>query len=357
MRPSDSLVPIGRGYGFPRRWPTSLRALVLCDRYVCSPTHRVSETGHRLSVAPELCEEERGPPRLPGRPLRACRGRTPRRIEACPRPTHGQALIAFEHFSTLGIRDGIVFEAAYPTAHALACLRFADGVAAIVARLATGSGGLTPGRTDFASAGRLGRAMARTGLRMMPTFPSPSLKFRTAGFPRYGFKASMSDGAFLQHGTVKLAPSMPAPRCSLRRRSPASATARWSGSASRLLLRASTGRCARGLASLPQGSLAPVRVVLSRSLIAYYDPIRQSRGHAATSRPCRLYAAPSLCGAPRRPARPSLLSLPCFPHVPSTLRRWVRCTLPLYWCRDARLPRVCTESPPTNSASASNARR
>src|SRR5438067_12515891 len=32
-----------------------------------------------------------------------------------------------------------------------------------------------------------GRAMARTGLRMMPTSPSPSLRFRTAGFPRYGF--------------------------------------------------------------------------------------------------------------------------------------------------------------------------
>src|SRR5437867_7415719 len=32
---------------------------------------------------------------------------------------------------------------------------------------------------------------------MMPTFPSPPLKFRTAGFPRYGFKASMSDRAFL----------------------------------------------------------------------------------------------------------------------------------------------------------------
>jgi hypothetical protein len=31
---------------------------------------------------------------------------------------------------------------------------------------------------------------------MMPTFPSSSLKFRTAGFPRYGFKAGMSDKAF-----------------------------------------------------------------------------------------------------------------------------------------------------------------
>ena len=37
--------------------------------------------------------------------------------------------------------------------------------------------------------------MARTGLRMMPTFPSPPLKFRTAGFPQYGFKAGISDEA------------------------------------------------------------------------------------------------------------------------------------------------------------------
>jgi hypothetical protein len=38
--------------------------------------------------------------------------------------------------------------------------------------------------------------MARTGLRMMPTFPSSPLKFRTAGFPQYGFKAGVSAGAF-----------------------------------------------------------------------------------------------------------------------------------------------------------------
>jgi hypothetical protein len=30
----------------------------------------------------------------------------------------------------------------------------------------------------------------------MPTFPPSSLKFRTAGFPRYGFKAGISDKAF-----------------------------------------------------------------------------------------------------------------------------------------------------------------
>ena len=38
--------------------------------------------------------------------------------------------------------------------------------------------------------------MARTGLRMMPTSPSPSLKSRTAGFPQYRFKASLSGRAF-----------------------------------------------------------------------------------------------------------------------------------------------------------------
>ena len=38
---------------------------------------------------------------------------------------------------------------------------------------------------------RSGRTMARTGLRMMPTFPRPSLSFRTAGFPRYGWKAGI----------------------------------------------------------------------------------------------------------------------------------------------------------------------
>ena len=57
----------------------------------------------------------------------------------------------------------------------------------------------------------------------------------------------------------------------------------------------SVSRCTRGPASLPQGSLAPAGVVLSPALIAYYDPIRQSRGHAAISPPCGLYAAPSLC--------------------------------------------------------------
>ena len=108
--------------------------------------------------------------------------------------------------------------------------------------------------------------MARTGLRMMPTFPSPPLKFRTAGFPQYGFKASMSDRAFLQARNLKPAPGIRSlPRSLLlpfarfrHRRSP--------GSMSKTI-GASTCRCAGGLPSLPQGSLAPVRVVLSPSTL------------------------------------------------------------------------------------------
>ena len=51
--------------------------------------------------------------------------------------------------------------------------------------------------------------MARTGLRMMPTSPSSPLRFRTAGFPQYGSKAGLSDGACLHAAPVKPAPGMP----------------------------------------------------------------------------------------------------------------------------------------------------
>ena len=44
--------------------------------------------------------------------------------------------------------------ASRPTAHTLACLRFAGLVTETVAKLATGSGGLTPGRAGFAPAGQ-----------------------------------------------------------------------------------------------------------------------------------------------------------------------------------------------------------
>ncbi len=66
----------------------------------------------------------------------------------------GEINIAFTENRTLGIRNAHSFRSHVPTAHALACLRFADLVTEIVARLTTGSGGLTPGRAGFAPAGR-----------------------------------------------------------------------------------------------------------------------------------------------------------------------------------------------------------
>ena len=49
---------------------------------------------------------------------------------------------------------------------------------------------------------------------MMPTFPSSSLEFRTAGFPRYGFKAGISDRACpddTAHASLGLPPSFALP--------------------------------------------------------------------------------------------------------------------------------------------------
>jgi hypothetical protein len=56
--------------------------------------------------------------------------------------------------STLGIREDYRFRGRSPTARTLACLRLACLVSKTNARLATGSGGLTLGRTGFAPAGR-----------------------------------------------------------------------------------------------------------------------------------------------------------------------------------------------------------
>jgi hypothetical protein len=50
----------------------------------------------------------------------------------------------------------------------------------------------------------------------MPTSPPPPLSFRTLGFPQYGWKAGLSDGAFPERGPVKPAPGMPEPTAGLR---------------------------------------------------------------------------------------------------------------------------------------------
>ena len=196
---------------------------------------------------------------------------------------------------------------------------------------------------------------------MMPTFPLPSLKFRTVGFPRSGFKASLS-GATCRPATRRTenADTRPGRRRATRLSSPFACV--HSQSADQALspgqVGASACRCARGYASLPQGSLAPARVLLSRALIAYYDPIRQSRRHATISRPGRLYVAPSLCGCASATRGTFPLSRPSSPGVPSTIRRWVRDAVPLLV--RTPMPGCLALSPsrhPRKPASASNIRR
>ena len=183
---------------------------------------------------------------------------------------------------------------------------------------------------------------------MMPTSPSPPLKFRTVGFPQYGYKASLSVGAFHRGSELKSTPDIRStPRCCSQTFARFHAlAASWALSPTRSTLRRAAVRTA--IAALPQGSLAPVRVLLSRSIIAYYDPIRQSRRHATISRLAAYTPRLRCAGAPRRPTRPSLLSLPCCPHVPSTIRRWVRDAVPLLvraaipgflGCKTSRHPR------------------
>jgi hypothetical protein len=105
-----------------------------------------------------------------------------------------------------------------------------------------------------------GRAKARSGLRMMPTFPLPSLKFRTAGFPQYGFKAGRSDRAFpffaSSRQTVCHCPSC-SPLPSSDPRSVPGDVARWSTS-----VRAAAAALPRG-PSLRTGLFCPVPSTLA----------------------------------------------------------------------------------------------
>ena len=159
MQPSDFLVSLGRGFGSPRRRPTSMQVLVLRRLHVHLQTCSASETDHRLSARPDSFEESQGPPGLLGRPLRARHGQTPRRTRCllAPTPRRGDPRRQRHRLhgkQNAGHPECHSFRGRAPMAHTLACLRFAGLVTETVARLATDSGGLTPGRAGFAPAGR-----------------------------------------------------------------------------------------------------------------------------------------------------------------------------------------------------------
>jgi hypothetical protein len=139
-----------------------------------------------------------------------------------------------------------------------------------------------------------GRTGARSGLRMMPTFPPSPLSFRTAGFPQYGWKAGISDSVFPHVAQVKPAPSMPCSPCRF-------------ASAFRAL------RCPTLRPALCRNSVDSVAHCHSRSPLLYprgprsgpgsivsahlrlIDLIRPTRRHIPISPLGGLYGMPSLC--------------------------------------------------------------
>jgi len=191
------------------------------------------------------------------------------------------------------------------------------------------------------------RAIARTGLRMMPTSPSPPLKSRTVGFPQYGFKASMSDSAFPNGVSVKPAPGIPSLSFSLL---PSFARVHLRGrpdSVSRSA-QASTCRCAGGSPPYPRGPWL-------RFELCCLDPSSPNTTPCASpAGTLRLrfytYTQRLRCaGAPRRPAGPSLLSLAVLSIHAVDPTPVVHRVLPLYSHGDSRFPRIVTESPTTPS--------
>ena len=192
---------------------------------------------------------------------------------------------------------------------------------------------------------------------MMPTFPPPPLKFRTVGFPQYGFKASLSARACPAGPEVKRPPRIPSDRDEftpgLRLPDRSLPTALRSGPDS--------GQSGWGLparrAADPRGpQLRPGYAV--PALLAYTPPCaslgstRGLRGFTAYTPGLRWAGAPE--------ATPET-----FPTFAAGLSARATDSTPVgplpppvvVSGRGTRLPRVRRGSPPTTLASASNARR
>ena len=116
------------------------------------------------------------------------------------------------------------------------------------------------------------RIEARSGLRMMPTFPRSSLSFRTAGFPQHGWKVGFPSGTFLDRRQLKPAPGVRCPRPVCIRPSCTSESTRLSRTVSGHRL-----DCAPPWRDItpPPEVLARVRVIVSRpALLRLQDAVR-----------------------------------------------------------------------------------
>ena len=110
-------------------------------------------------------------------------------------------------------------------------------------------------------------------------------------------------------------------------------------------------------ASLPQGSSAPVRVMLSHTISAYTTPCASPTGTLRFRGIALIrsaFAVRERLGATHGtfPTFAAVLSMRAIDHIPA-----VHCAIPLCSRSDSRLPRYRNESPPATSVSTSNTRR
>ena len=146
--------------------------------------------------------------------------------------------------------------------------------------------------------------------------------FRTAGFPQYGFKASLSGRACPADITVKPAPGMPAPSASLPRPFARFRDGNMAWLCVQVDPRLHVPLRERPVPLYPRGPWL-------RAEFCCLGPSSRTPTPSAGLAGTRGFHGPAVstqrlrcAGAPRRPARPSLLSLPrcgalCAPTPPS----------------------------------------
>jgi len=149
--------------------------------------------------------------------------------------------------------------------------------------------------------------VARTEPVGRPTSPPSPLSFRTSGFPQYGCKAG-SSGAYPRacSGQACSRHTRPTPRFASTRRA-LGANAEPSHCVEE---RRSSRTAVRAIPRATPGALAPVRVMLSQTLIAYSAPSAPLASTARLRRSTTSTRGPASAGAPRPPTSGSVLSLP-----------------------------------------------
>ena len=147
----------GHGSGSPCQWPTSLRALVLCPVADDTCAHQRVMRRRRVTGSPQDRDGSRRGEGLPGSwTVLFVRAMVEHPAGYGPLLAHLTERLLWPSGNSAPWASGkmIGFGAACPMARTFACLRIADAISGTVARLATGSGGLTLGRAGFAPAGR-----------------------------------------------------------------------------------------------------------------------------------------------------------------------------------------------------------